>query len=95
LLDGSGVSREAPAPFWERLEVKSLRPTHHNLHWTMDVIFDEDRCRTRKDHSPANFAVIRHAAFNMLKADKTKGSLRRKRLRACVDPTFRATLFAA
>ena len=29
MLDGSGVSREAPAPFWERLEVKSLWPTHH------------------------------------------------------------------
>jgi hypothetical protein len=29
LLDGSGVSREAPAPFCERPEAKSLRPTHH------------------------------------------------------------------
>jgi putative transposase len=32
LLDGSGVSREAPAPFCERLEVKFLRPTHLYLH---------------------------------------------------------------
>src|ERR1019366_6640911 len=30
-LDGSGVSREAPAPFWERPEAKSLRPTHHSF----------------------------------------------------------------
>jgi hypothetical protein len=35
------------------------------------------------------------AAFNILKVDMTKGSVRRKRLRACVDPKFRATLFAA
>jgi len=28
LLDGSGVSREAHAPFCERLEVRFLRPTH-------------------------------------------------------------------
>ncbi len=28
LLDGSGVSREAPAPFWEGLRVKFPRPTH-------------------------------------------------------------------
>lgn len=67
----------------------------NNLHWTMDVIFDEDRCRTRKDNSPLNLAIIRHAAFNILKADKTNGSLRRKRLRACIDPKFRTSLFAA
>ena len=66
----------------------------NNLHWTMDVTFDEDRCRTRKDASPLNFAVIRHAGYNLLKADKTRGSLRRKRLRACVDPAFRANLLA-
>jgi predicted transposase YbfD/YdcC len=67
----------------------------NNLHWTMDVTFDEDRCRTRKDASPLNFAIIRHTAYNILKADKTRGSLRRKRLRACIDPTFRSSLFAA
>jgi predicted transposase YbfD/YdcC len=67
----------------------------NNLHWTMDVTFDEDRCRTRKDASPLNFAIIRHTAYNILKADKTRGSLRRKRLWACIDPTFRSSLFAA
>jgi hypothetical protein len=61
----------------------------------MDVIFDEDRCRTRKDQSPLNLAIIRHAAFNILKADKSSGSLRRKRLRARIDPKFRSSLFAA
>jgi predicted transposase YbfD/YdcC len=67
----------------------------NNLHWTMDVIFDEDRCRTRKDASPLNFAVIRHSSYNILRADQTRGSLRRKRLRACIDPAFRTKLFAA
>ena len=65
------------------------------FHWTLDVTFDEDRCRTRKDASPLNFAVIRHTGYNILGADKTKGSLRRKRLRACIDPVFRTKLFAA
>ena len=67
----------------------------NNLHWTMDVTFDEDRCRTRKDASSLNFAVIRHTGYNILSADKTRGSLRRKRLRACIDPAFRTNLFAA
>jgi hypothetical protein len=42
-----------------------------------------------------NFAAIRHAAFDILEADKTEGSMRRKRRRASIDPKFRATLFAA
>jgi predicted transposase YbfD/YdcC len=66
-----------------------------SFHWTLDVTFDEDRCRTRKDASALNFAIIRHTGYNVLSADKTRGSLRRKRLRACIDPTFRTNLFAA
>jgi predicted transposase YbfD/YdcC len=66
-----------------------------SFHWTLDVTFDEDRCRTRKDGSALSFAVVRHAGYNILKADKSRGSLRRKRLRACIDPAFRTTLFAA
>jgi len=75
--------------------VRAYWGVENNLHWTMDVTFDEDRCRTRKDDSPLNFAVIRHASFNILKADNSRRSLRRKRLRACVDPPFRSKLFAA
>ena len=66
-----------------------------SFHWTLDVTFDEDRCRTRKDASALNFAVIRHTGYNILKADNTRASLRRKRLRACIDPSFRTNLFAA
>lgn len=66
-----------------------------SFHWTLDMTFDEDRCRTRKDASPLNFAVIRHTSYNILKADNSRGSLRRKRLRACIDPAFRTNLFAA
>jgi predicted transposase YbfD/YdcC len=88
------ISSLEPDPEALSAAVRAHWAIENNLHWTMNVIFDEDRCRTRKDHSPVNFAVIRHAAFNILKADKTKGSMRRKRLRACVDPSFRATLFS-
>ncbi len=41
-----------------------------SFHWTLDVTFDEDRCRTRKDASALNFAVIRHTGYNILRADK-------------------------
>jgi hypothetical protein len=60
---------------------------------TIDATFDEDRRRTRKDLWLLNLSVIRHTASNILKADKTRGSLRRKRLRACIDPKFRTNPF--
>ena len=63
-------------------------------HWQLDITFDEDRCRTRKDFSPLNLAVVRHMVLNILKRDKSKLSLECKRLKASVNPTFRAELLA-
>jgi len=55
----------------------------NTLHWTLDVSFDEDRCRVRKDHAPENVAILRHIVLNLLKQEKTfKGSIQTKRLKA-------------
>lgn len=89
------ITSLAPDPKATLAAVRAHWGIENTLHWTMDVTFDEDRCRTRKDDSPLNLAVIRHASLNILKTDNTRGSLRRKRLRACVDPEFRTRLFAA
>jgi len=64
----------------------------NNLHWQLDVSFNEDRCRTRKDFSPLNFAIIRHAALNILKKNEAKLSINRKRLNAAINPAFRTQL---
>jgi predicted transposase YbfD/YdcC len=59
------------------------------LHWTLDVALDEDLARSRKDHAPANLAVLRRLALNIARAHPdTKTSLRRKLLRAGWDNTF-------
>lgn len=52
-----------------------------SLHWVLDVTFNEDRARGRTGHGPANMAVVRHFAFNMLRTvdDKRSIKLRRKR----------------
>jgi predicted transposase YbfD/YdcC len=52
-----------------------------SLHWELDVTFNEDKARSRTGHGPANMAVVRHFAFNMLRMvdDRRSIELRRKR----------------
>ena len=42
----------------------------NNLHWTLDVVFNEDKSRVRKDHAGENMAIVRHIAINMLNKAK-------------------------
>lgn len=51
--------------------VRTHWQVENQLHWCLDVSFNEDQCRVRKDHAPENFSVIRHIALNMLKMEKT------------------------
>lgn len=61
----------------------------NGLHWTLDIAFREDESRIRKDHAPENFAVLRHIALNLLKAEKTfKGSIKTKRLMAGWETSY-------
>ncbi|HEX8218820.1 MAG TPA: ISAs1 family transposase [Chloroflexia bacterium] len=54
----------------------------NSLHWVLDVAFREDHNRTRTDHSAENFAVLRHIALNLLKAEKSlKVGIKAKRLK--------------
>jgi len=61
----------------------------NSLHWVLDVSFDEDRCRVRKDHAPENMAILRHIVLNMIKQEKSfKGSIQRKRLKAAWENDY-------
>ena len=63
--------------------VRSHWGIENSLHWTLDMAFDEDRSRIRKDNGPENFAILRHIALNLLKQEKTsKRSIKGKRLLA-------------
>lgn len=55
----------------------------NSLHWRLDVCFDEDNCRVRKDYGPQNLAVMRHIALNLLGRDTTtKAGIKTRRLKA-------------
>jgi predicted transposase YbfD/YdcC len=80
----------------ERLNavVRSHWVIENALHWTLDVVMDEDRLRNRKDHGPENLAMLRHLALNVAKLEPSKGSMRGKLKRAGWDDAFLAQLLA-
>lgn len=53
-----------------------------SLHWVLDVVFREDQCRGHTGHGPANMAVVRHFAFNLLRSLNDQRSLKLRRKRA-------------
>jgi len=67
----------------------------NQCHWVLDVTFDEDQCRARKDHAAQNLAMLRKVCLSLLKQDTTiKDTLRGKRYRAALDETvLEAILF--
>jgi predicted transposase YbfD/YdcC len=66
----------------------------NSLHWVLDVVMREDEARARKDHAPANLAILRRMALNTIKANKDKGSNRLKFKRAGWDDRFLRKLIA-
>lgn len=66
----------------------------NQLHWTLDVVFDEDDARTRKDYGPENLAVIRRWAHNILRMHPSTASISSKMRRAMWSKDFFFELFA-
>jgi predicted transposase YbfD/YdcC len=61
----------------------------NTLHWTLDVIFAEDRSRIRAGHGPEIASLFRKLALLVLQQDTTsRGSLRGKRLQAGWNEEF-------
>ena len=42
----------------------------NGLHWTLDVVFNEDNSRVRTNNAGENMALIRHITINMLNTAK-------------------------
>ncbi len=44
----------------------------NEMHWVLDMGFDEDHSRCRTGNAGENFAIIRHVALNLIKQETTK-----------------------
>jgi predicted transposase YbfD/YdcC len=66
----------------------------NQLHWVLDVVFDEDGARNRKDNGPQNIALLRKIALNLLRSHPDKASIRRKIKKAGWDDMFLLSVLA-
>ena len=60
----------------------------NNLHWTLDMTFNEDQSRLRAGHGAKNMAIVRHFALNLIRQANDKRSIKRRRKRASWDPQY-------
>ena len=61
-------------PSAERMQqaVRAHWKVENSLHWVLDMQMRENESRIRTDHAPANMAVLRHIALNIIRSDKTR-----------------------
>jgi len=92
----TSASGNAPPECQTRFYISSLEPDldriasyvrghwgiENSLHWVLDVTFDEDRCRVRKDNAPHIFAIVKRCALNLINQNKGKSSIASIRRRA-------------
>ena len=64
-------------------QLKAWPAIENNFHWVLDVAFNEDACRVRRDHGAHNLAILRRIAVNLLKQKRSaKDGVKNKRLQA-------------
>jgi len=72
--------------------IRSHWSIENGLHWVLDMTFRDDECRVRTDHAPANLAVIRHLAQNLIRQAPGKESIRLRRKAAAWDDAYLVSL---
>jgi len=60
----------------------------NSLHWSLDVVMNDDQHHARKDNAPINSAALRRIALNIVKANTDKGSNRVKLKRTGWNDNF-------
>lgn len=74
--------------------IRSHWGIENQLHWCLDVVFNEDNSRIRKDNGARNMSILRRLALNLIRQDTSKGSLKMKRYKAGLDNSFLLQILA-
>jgi predicted transposase YbfD/YdcC len=61
----------------------------NELHYVLDVAFEEDASRIRKGHAASNQSLIRKVALNVLRKRKQKGSIKTQRMKCAISDSHR------
>lgn len=74
--------------------VRSHWSVENRLHWTMDVVLNDDRMRARTKFAAHNLAVLRHITLNLIRLDPfpRKGGIKARRLIAATSDLYREQL---
>jgi predicted transposase YbfD/YdcC len=64
----------------------------NRLHWVLDMAFDEDRTRNRKDNGPENLTILRKLTLNLPRTARPNIPFSRKRKRAGWSDDFARTI---
>ena len=61
----------------------------NQLHWVLDVSFNEDLSRVRRNNASENMSVLRHLVLNLLRKETSlKKGLKAKRFKAALDTNY-------
>ena len=75
--------------------IRSHWGVENQLHWSIDVVFGEDKSRIRTGHGAENFATMRRQTLGLLKKDTSlKKSIRLKRYHAAMDNNYLARVLS-
>ena len=70
--------------------IRSHWAVENNLHWSLDVVFNEDSLLKKKDYSARNFNMVAKIALTLLEKEQSmKGSKKKKRLVAALTDEYR------
>lgn len=79
------ASKNDTAKFYQK-NIRNHWGIENKLHWTLDVVFQEDNSRKRNENLAQNFSLINKVALNILKNETSKKcSINRKRRYAVMD----------
>ncbi|MGB3780562.1 MAG: ISAs1 family transposase [Tunicatimonas sp.] len=82
------LSDQVASPAYFNKRIREHWGIENQLHWHLDVSFDEDRCRTHIKNGAENRNTLRKLSLQLLKQMKDKHSIKVRRKKAGWDDDY-------